>query len=163
MRYLGGHLGSSVSALVDGQLEPEAAERAWSHVVTCSSCRRLVEREGWVKTQLATMSGNEPSARLLGSLYQLDGAAEAWAAVDRIERKSRGRRRTGIALVGAGSVSAAVLGFASLSGAPLGIGGAPASTPATSLTRPTAASTPTTAVIAPAVIVHGRVSVRRDR
>lgn len=155
---LGGHVGANVSALVDGQLDHEESERAWSHVLTCPDCRRLVEREGWVKTRLASMRGDEPPDRLMGSLYQLDAAAEAWAAVGELERKGRGRRRAGLALAGAGSVSAAVFGIASLSGATLGIGGAPAGAPATSLTRPSA--TPTTAVIAPSIVVHGRVPTR---
>ena len=154
MWSFGGHIGSSVSALVDGQLDAESAERAWSHVLTCPPCRRMVEREGWVKGELATITGNEPSARLLGSLYDLNEssaphrrpsieAIEAWVAVDQIESKGRGRRRAGLAVVGAGSVSAAVLGIASLGGAGLGIGGTPAGTPATAFTRSTTAATPT--------------------
>ena len=171
MWKLGGHVGASVSALVDGQLEPELAERAWSHVLHCCPCRRLVEQEGKIKRELATLAGNEPSANLLGSLYSLDGhdqralpswdGLDAWAAVDEIERRASGRRRAGIALVGAGSV-AAVFGFASLSGATLGIGSAPASAPATSLSRPSSVPTPTTAVISPAVAVHGRIPVLRE-
>ena len=47
-----GHLGSRVSALLDGQLPPDEAERAWGHVHSCHACRDLVEREGWVKTRL---------------------------------------------------------------------------------------------------------------
>ncbi len=156
-----GHIGSSVSALVDGQLDHGEAERAWSHVLTCPPCRRLVEREGWVKRQLATMTGSEPSERLLGSLHHLDPAADAWAAVDELERRGRGRRRAGIALAGAGSVSAAVLGIATLGGAGLGIGGAPAGTPATHFTRSTS-TTPTTAEIAPRAAVHGRVLTSRS-
>lgn len=157
MRYLGGHLGVTVSALVDGQLDQPSAERAWAHVHGCSVCRRQVEREGWVKTQLAAMTGDEglPS-QLLGSLYGLGSSATApvpedpaasWAAVDRIEREGRGRRRAGIALLGAGSVSVAVLGFTSLTGSTLGIGEA-------STTSPT--QTPST-VIAPVARVHGRL------
>ena len=46
-----------VSALLDGQLSPAEAERAWAHVHACHACRDLVEREGWVKTQLAALSG----------------------------------------------------------------------------------------------------------
>ena len=165
MLSFGGHLGSSVSALVDGQLDHDDAERAWSHVLTCPPCRRLVEREGWVKTRLATMGGSEPSERLIGSLHRLDPAAEAWAVVGELERKARGRRRAGLALAGAGSVSAAVLGIASLGGVGLGIGGAPAGAPATSLTRPTTSApttfAPTTAVIAPRVAVRGRVPAIR--
>jgi anti-sigma factor RsiW len=147
MRYLGGHLGAAVSALVDGQLDPSTADRAWAHVHGCPLCRCQVEREGWVKSRLAAMSAGAapdtaPPAHLLGSLYGLPGedgsgrAPAAWAAVQEIERRERGRRRTGLALVGAGSVSAAVLGLATLGGPTLGISGAPAAPPPTALTRP---------------------------
>jgi hypothetical protein len=160
MWRLGGHLGSAVSALVDGQLDDETAERAWAHVMTCPSCRRLVEREGWVKRQLAEMAGATPEVApsdLLGSLYDLEPrpdsdpvhVRDAWAAVERLEHRSRARRRSGLAAVGVGSVSAAVLGLSTLGGAPLGIGGAPASPPATSLTRTTPTSTSTTAPAVP--------------
>jgi hypothetical protein len=161
MRYLGGHLGTTVTALVDGQLDPASCERAWAHVHGCPTCRRQVEREGWVKTQLATMAGEQgPPPQLLGSLYGLGSATgdpeadqvAAWAAVDEIERRGRGRRRAGIALAGAGSVSAAVLGLASLTGATLGIGGASTSSPST-----TTPSTAPTAMIAPLARVHGRL------
>ena len=163
MRFLGGHLGSSVSALVDGQLDQDATERAWAHVLGCPDCRRRVERETWVKRRLAGTMPNEPSARLLDSLYELSPTSrpswqglEAWVAVDEIERRSRTRRRAGIALVGAGSVSAAVLGIAGLSGALPGAG--TAGTPASSLTRPAApvaANTPTPAEVAPVAVVRG--------
>lgn len=169
MRYLGGHLGAAVSALVDGQLDQPTADRAWAHVHTCPSCRRAVEREGWVKTRLSSIAGPDPSGgpsdRLVGSLYDLDRlgaradahddpARAAWAAVEVLERRGRSRRRAGIALVGAGSVSVAVLGLASLSGSTLGIGNAPASPPSSSLSQsvPTA---PSTAVVAPTARVHG--------
>lgn len=167
MRGIGGHLGSSVSALVDGQLSPEDNERAWAHVLHCPPCRRLVEREGWVKRQLAGMAGNptadQPPAHLVGSLRQLDAAAEAWATVEEIEHRGRHRRRAGLVLAGAGSVSAAVFGLASLSGAGLGIGGAPAGTPAASFTGSGPAATPTTALIAPSAVVHGQVPAHRSR
>lgn len=152
-----GHLGTAVSALVDGQLDDETSERAWAHVMRCAGCRRLVEREGWAKTQVAQLSGQRAvdlPTHLLGSLYQLDAAAEdaardtreAWAAVERIEERGRGRRRAGLALVGAGSVSAAVLGFSTMTGATLGIGNAPSGPPTTSLNR----STPTAHPASPA-------------
>lgn len=35
---MNGHLGSRISALVDGQLTPEAAERALAHVAACPQC-----------------------------------------------------------------------------------------------------------------------------
>jgi anti-sigma factor RsiW len=153
----GGHLGSSVSALVDGQLDAETSERAWEHVLHCPPCRRLVEHEGWVKRQLAEIAdaprADEPSDQLIGSLLHLDPTAVAWADTQEIEDRGRTRRRAGIALVGAGSVSAAVLGLSTLSGAPLGIGSG--GTPTTSIGGAT--STPTQAVVAPSGAVHGRL------
>ena len=47
-----GHVGTKVSALVDGQLPTAEAERVWAHVHVCPLCRAEVEREGWVKTRL---------------------------------------------------------------------------------------------------------------
>lgn len=184
MRYLGGHLGTAVTALVDGQLDPRSAERAWTHVHSCRACRDRVRHEGWVKRRLATINDDgDPSDRLLGSLYGLSAAqlrdaaagqtaagqttdaqmagVEAWHAVGEIERSSRGRRRTGIALAGAGSLSVAMLGFATLSGTTLDIGGAPAGPPTSALTgpsRPAATSTPMATVgVAPVARVHGRI------
>ena len=97
LRLLSGHLGSTVSALVDGQLDDEAAERAWQHVLHCPPCRRLVEHEGWVKRQLAQIAdaprADEPSDRFLGSLLDLDPAAVAWAETQEIEDRGRTRRR----------------------------------------------------------------------
>jgi hypothetical protein len=158
-RLLGGHLGSSVSALLDGQLDEEEIESAWAHVHHCLPCRRLVEHEGWVKRHLAQIAGaprsEVPSDQLVGSLLELDPAAVAWADTQEIERSGRGRRRAGIALVGAGSVSAAVFGLSTLSGAPMGIGGSGGGTPASSIGGST--STPTTTVVPPAAAVHGRL------
>jgi anti-sigma factor RsiW len=118
MLSLSGHIGAKASALVDGQLSPAEEERAWSHVLTCPGCRRLVEREGWVKRQLGSLSAPEaadPPPQLLGSLYAVD----AWAAVDEIEHDSR-RRRTAVVLVGGGAVGACVLGLLAVTGGTLG-------------------------------------------
>lgn len=114
MWSLSGHIGTRTSALVDGQLSPAEEERAWSHVLTCPGCRRLVEHEGWVKRQLGSLSdpeASDPRPQLLGSLYAVD----AWAAADRIEQHSR-RRRTIVAMVGGGAVGACVLGLLTLTG-----------------------------------------------
>ena len=164
MWRLGGHLGSSVSALVDGQLDAETTERAWEHVMSCIPCRRLVEHEGWVKRQLAQVAGTSapdaPSDRFVGALRNLDAstleASDAWAETSRLEQRSRTRRRAGIAIVGAGSVSAAVLGISTLTASPMGVGGAGA--PASSIGgSSTSSSTPTPALVAPAGSVHGRL------
>lgn len=118
MLSLSGHIGTKASALVDGQLSASEEERAWSHVLTCPGCRRLVEHEGWVKRQLGSLSvsdGNDPPPQLLGSLYAVD----AWAAVDHIERQSR-RRRAKVVLIGGGAVGACVLGLLTVTGGPMG-------------------------------------------
>jgi anti-sigma factor RsiW len=121
---LHGHIGSTASALVDGQLSPAEEERAWKHVLGCPGCRRLVEREGWVKQQLAGLAGSGTFAappELMGSLYDVD----AWATVDAIERRST-RRRATTALVGAGSVGIAVMAVVALTSSPAGLGEVPA-------------------------------------
>jgi anti-sigma factor RsiW len=120
---LHGHIGSTASALVDGQLSPAAEDRAWKHVLGCPGCRRLVEREGWVKQRLAGLAapGTFPAPpALMGSLYDVD----AWAAVDEIERRST-RRRAATALVGAGSVGLAVIAVVAVTSAPAGLGEVP--------------------------------------
>jgi anti-sigma factor RsiW len=110
--HLSGHIGASVSALVDGQLSAEEEERAWAHVLGCPGCRRLVEREGWTKRRLSALSApverhtRQVPQRLIGSLYDID----AWADVDRIEHAGR-RRRAVVAVVAAGSVGVGVLGI----------------------------------------------------
>lgn len=126
---LNGHLGERVSALVDGQLSATEEERAWQHAMTCPGCRRLIEREGWLKTRLSTMAdprvGVEPRPGLVGSLYDVD----AWSAVDAIERRGR-TRRTALVAAGAGSVGAAVIGLVAFTGAPAGVGERPPTRPA---------------------------------
>lgn len=126
---LHGHIGSTASALVDGQLSAAEEERAWRHVLGCAGCRRLVEREGWIKQRLAGL-GADPGAvpappALLGNLYDVD----AWARVDELERRST-RRRATVALVGAGSVGVAVLALLTVTTPPAGNGVPPNRGPA---------------------------------
>jgi anti-sigma factor RsiW len=116
-----GHLGARVSALLDGQLPPAEAEEAWAHVYTCHACRDLVEREGWVKTRLAGLSGGQGAAPddLKGSLLSLTPGEQYLVA-------SRGsgnvRRRRPPHRSRGGAVGAAMLGV-------LALGFAPGSTP----------------------------------
>ena len=125
---LHGHIGSSASALVDGQLSPADEDRAWKHILGCPGCRRLVEREGWIKQRLAGLAGPSPlaaSPNLLGNLYDVD----AWAHVDEIERRST-RRRAAVAMVGAGSVGVAVVALLTVTTPPVGQGEVPGRGPA---------------------------------
>jgi hypothetical protein len=160
-RLLGGHLGSSVSALLDGQLDAATSERAWQHVLHCPPCRRLVENEGWVKRQLSQIGDDErtdePPDRLVGSLLDLDPDVDlgtAWTHSPELDRSGRGRRRVGIVLVGAGSVSAAVFGLSTLAGSPMGIGGSHGS-PAGNIGG--GATRPTSTAVTPAAALRTRV------
>ncbi len=113
-----GHLGARVSALLDGQLPAEEAERAWAHVHTCHACRDLVEREGWVKTRLArlTSEADAAPASLKGSLLgsPLLPAESAFAT----SYDARPRRQLGLVAIGGGAVGAAVMGVLALGVAP---------------------------------------------
>ncbi len=107
------HLGSRVSALLDGQLPREEAERAWAHVHACHACRDLVEREGWIKTRLAGLSHGSTSApdHLKGSLL---GPHAHSPHLDPLGRRSRSW--TGLA-IGGGAAGVAVLGVLALGAA----------------------------------------------
>lgn len=120
---LSGHIGSTASALVDGQLSHEEEERAWAHVLTCPGCRRLVEEEGRTKRQLGSLCDpmvTAPPPSLMGSLYDVD----AWAAVDRIEKHSN-RRRAKVAAVGSGAIGITVMGLLVLTSPPVNRGEVP--------------------------------------
>jgi hypothetical protein len=132
-----GHLGDRVSALLDGQLSPMEAERAWAHVHACHQCRDLVEREGWVKTRLAGLSFDASAApsSLKGSL--LSSMASGMPPGDVYlgsHSDPRPRRITMVAL-GGGAAGAAVMGV-------LALGAAPADAPTLDRRAPTTSITP---------------------
>lgn len=110
-----GHLGHRVSALLDGQLPPAEAERAWAHVHACHFCRDLVEREGWVKTRLSGLShgvGGAPD-HLKGSLRcaaPLPALGPRGHHQDRQDRP----RRVAVVLLGSSAAGVAVLGVLAL-------------------------------------------------
>lgn len=110
-----GHLGSRVSALLDGQLPPAEAERAWAHVHTCHLCRDLVEREGWVKTRLSglpetprrTTAPDHLKSSLRCGAPVPSGYLDPHAEVDR-------PRRAAVVLLGGSAAGVAVLGVLAL-------------------------------------------------
>lgn len=116
-----GHLGTRVAALVDGQLPPTEAERLWEHVHQCGQCRALVEREGWVKTQLAglALSCPPPSTPLglRGSLAGFEHSCPTYADPTAPLGLPHGdrRRMMAVAALGAGSIGAAMVGVIALS------------------------------------------------
>jgi hypothetical protein len=111
-----GHLGTRVSALLDGQLSAEETERAWEHVLACHTCRDLVEREGWVKTRLAGLSfdGDCAPEHLKGSLLGVP-PGDVFLNFDAHRPRRAG---LGIAAIGGGAVGAAVMGVLALGAAP---------------------------------------------
>jgi hypothetical protein len=125
-----GHLGTRVSALLDGQLSPADEERAWGHVHTCHQCRDAIEREGWVKTRLATMqlAGGSAPSHLKGTL--LVGAMVDWGELAELAdhpalvEAGQRRRHLGMAGIGGGAVGAAVMGVLALGASPANAPGA---------------------------------------
>jgi hypothetical protein len=69
------HLGDRAAALVDGQLTPEAVDRATMHLTSCRPCRDLVELERLTKARLAALVGPEPTPDLVGRLLAMGGPA----------------------------------------------------------------------------------------
>jgi len=124
----GGHLGPRASALLDGQLPEDEAERAWAHVHTCHACRDLVEREGWIKRRLAGLTYDAAGApeRLKGSLMNPSAHETAQCVLGFDDHP---RRSIAVAAIGGGAVGAAVMGV-------LALGAAPASAPTTDRPMP---------------------------
>lgn len=141
------HLGSRVSALVDGRLAPEEEERCWNHVHACHACRDLVEHEGWVKTQLAQLSfgPSQTSHDFKSMLLGRCSASESGSALTPAPfPTSQHRSRRGLVAIGGGAASACVVGVLVL-----GVAGAPRMEPrppATDLGRQVGPSTPVTVV-----------------
>ncbi|MBO3096580.1 zf-HC2 domain-containing protein [Cellulomonas dongxiuzhuiae] len=65
------HLGSRISALVDGQLDPTATERALAHVATCGSCARELAAARAARRALAGAEPVEPPEDLTARLLSM--------------------------------------------------------------------------------------------
>jgi hypothetical protein len=116
---MSGHLGRRVTDLLDGQLSPAEADRAWAHTHGCGLCRQAVEREGWVKTQLLNLSlaGSPVPEHLKGSL--LGGSMVPSYPTDyRFEPEQERAWRGTLLTIGGGALGAAVLGIVALGVAP---------------------------------------------
>lgn len=150
------HLGPRVSALLDGRLSPKEEERCWTHVHHCHACRDLVEREGWVKTRLASMSLDPADApdRLKDSL--LAGSALTLSQFPTAQRS----RHRGLSVIGGGAAGVAVVGVLAL-GAAAGPNHVEPRPPAADLTRPTSSQSP--AVDAPRPVVGPTRAPLADR
>jgi hypothetical protein len=67
------HLADRITDLVDGQLSPEATERANAHLVHCRACREAAEAERLTKARLSTLPAPTPGEDLLPRLLALGG------------------------------------------------------------------------------------------
>lgn len=111
-----GHLGTRVSALLDGQMSPRESEEAWAHVYTCHACRDLVEREGWVKTRLAGLcaDGGRAPSNLKGSLLSMPPDDVCLVGPDPHAASATSRRTAGAVAIGGGAIGAAMLSVLAL-------------------------------------------------
>lgn len=133
------HLGARVSALLDGCLPAAEAQRCWEHAQTCPACRDLVEREAWLKRQLAGLSTGEPDlSQRLKEQLRATAAMAPCPAVGAHKTWSRG-----MVAVGGSALGVAVLGVVALgSGAPItrgptaSLGGASGAQTSTDAPRP---------------------------
>ncbi len=136
----GAHLGERVSALLDGQLSAQEAERAWTHVHACHQCRDQVEREGWIKTRLAgsVLEPGPASDALKGALLGMPpgDVLLAMSAHDHRSSPSRTRRAVGFAAIGGGAAGAAVMGVLALGAAPADVSNIDRRLPASQVTTP---------------------------
>lgn len=151
--HLSGHLGSRVTALLDGRLPAAEEERAWEHVHRCHPCRDAVEREGWVKTRLAELgcAGTTPPSSLRESLLDASflDARGAWTpAPAHVRTHHHAPRIRHLVALGGSALGVAVVGVMAL--------GAPANAP--QLDR----RGPVTSIVPPAASTNdGRLAVTR--
>jgi hypothetical protein len=87
------HLGSRISALVDGQLAPAVAERALAHVAACSECQQELSAARAARAALAAASDDvapapDLAARLL-SLAPTEPSAQPPRASDPLAPTAR--------------------------------------------------------------------------
>ncbi|MDO3395900.1 zf-HC2 domain-containing protein [Nocardioides sp. SOB44] len=133
-----GHLGTRASALLDGRLGADEADRLWEHVHGCHQCRDLVERLGAVKTRL----GGLGAAPVAGAPEHLKGALKAGLTQGEgylllAEQPASPVRRAGtVAATVGGAAGVAVLGLLSFGAAPADAPTADRQVPATSVTVP---------------------------
>lgn len=106
------HLHHKVSALIDGELSPNARTRALAHARGCAQCRQEIAETLEVKRRVNKMAPVEASADLLdvvGSITMPPLAAPAPSGQRTLLRR---------AVAGAGSLSAVVIALAYVVGAP---------------------------------------------
>lgn len=108
------HLGSRVSALVDGTLPEAEAEHCWSHVHACPPCRDLVEHEGWVKSSLARLAPCGPASSGLKASLLDPALAQRASHAEVLHHHGVRTRSRSLWAVGGGAAGAVVVGVMAL-------------------------------------------------
>lgn len=101
------HLHHKVSALIDGELQGVARQRALAHARSCGPCQRELEQTYALKQRLLGLAAAEPPADLFAVLGSVRSTP-----LDQAPAGSRVAVATRRALVGAGSMSLAVVTLA---------------------------------------------------
>jgi len=107
------HLHHKISGLVDGELQGGARARAMAHIRSCPPCREEFQQTLALKQRLLGLPAAEPAADLFATLGTVSPPVEPEASPG--ARAKLAARRV---VVGAGSVSVAVLSLAYAVGAP---------------------------------------------
>ena len=157
-----GHLGSRVTALLDGRLPAFEEDRAWEHVHSCHPCRDAVEREGWVKTQLVQLGQLPPvpSHSLRESLLNPSFAVSGATYPDELPSSpapGQALRSRHLVALGGSALGMAVLGVVALGVGPANAPGLDRRGPLTSIVPSSASPSPRPATTPPVT-----TSVRRD-
>ena len=112
----GGHLGDTLSALLDGELVPSQAAAARAHLAVCPHCTQELAVVGQARTWVRALPPVEPpfglyERMLLDRPPSLVGAA--------FGDRATLRRRAGMAAAGAAAAAVTVLGVGSPSPRPV--------------------------------------------
>ena len=81
---MNGHLGTEIPALVDGELDHAARERALGHLARCAACRAEVDDERRLKARLrdigaaGPLPGDDLAQRLLRLAPSADSTPPSW-------------------------------------------------------------------------------------
>lgn len=116
------HLGNRVTALVDGQLTPEAAERALAHAAACPECRAALDAERAARRVVRSAEDLTPSddltVRLLALSRPEPGSGAPVGMVAPVDvALPRGHRHVRWLVATGGAAAAAVGGLIALGGA----------------------------------------------
>jgi anti-sigma factor RsiW len=93
------HLGEQVSALVDGELDHDARDRALAHLTGCADCRAEVDAERRAKARLSRLADPGMPPDVPGRLHALHAELSAAGAAGgpwRTEHRPRRRHRASL-------------------------------------------------------------------